>query len=523
MELLRALLGAAGSRLSSSRESASESLFGAARFLAQVLEPLPPGFPPGPCGDSGLELAADPLTFLERSQRQHGGMVGLRLAGARCVLVSDATVAAQVLVEDAASFTKKGTAFFPGSQLVGQGLLVSDGALWQRQRRLAAPAFRAAAVAAYATAMGTAAVSLTAPGGAWWSVESTAAHCRDVYPDFNDLTLQIVARALFGADVRGAAAREVNSAIAEAFGFFARRAAQPPLPEWLPTRDNVRFGAAVARLDAAVFGLIAQRRRAHASLPSAPEPNDLLDRLLLSVDDAGAGMTDNALRDELMTLLVAGQETSAILLTWCCAMLAQHPAAAARVAAEADEVLGPDDAPDASHFSKLHEATAVVLETMRLLPPAYLVGRCAARDLQLGSHSVPAGTTLLVSPYLLHRCPALWPDAASFTPQRWLDEAGEAHAVDAMKGMGVHGAYIPFGAGPRNCVGAGFAMMEAVLVLSALCRAVTLRVPTGEQPPQTAALITLRPQAARLQITPREAGGSEKAAQNASDAVSVAR
>ncbi len=522
LALVSALLGAAGVRATSARDGALDWLQSSARFLAQLLEPFPPGFPPGPAGDAALELASGPLAFIERAARQHGGAVGLRLAGARAVLVSDAALAASVLIEDADSYTKRGTAFFPGSALVGEGLLVSDGDVWRRQRRLSAPAFRASAVATYAAAMGQAAVAMTSPGGAW--AISPAPTVRDVYPDFNEVTLRIVAQALFGADVRGAAAEEINSAIAEAFGFFARRAAQPPLPEWLPTLDNVRFGAAVTRLDAAVFRLITTRRRAHVSQGGpAREPADLLDRLLLSHDESGAGMSDAALRDELMTLLVAGQETSAILLTWACTFLAQHPEAAERVAEEATAVLGATRAPDAADYPRLHQTTAVIWETMRLLPPAYLVGRCAARDMSLGPHRIPKGTTILVSPYLLHRSPQHWPDAERFSPQRWLDEAGQAHAAEAMKGMGAHDAYIPFGAGPRNCIGAGFALMEAVLVLASLCRAVKLAVPPGEQPPQTAALITLRPAAARLQITPRAAVGHESLSEAAEPTLVSAR
>lgn len=225
---------------------------------------------------------------------------------------------------------------------------------------------------------------------------------RNVYADFNSLTLGIVADALFGADVRGRRAREINGAIAEAFEFFGKRSSAGMIvPEWVPTPDNLRYNAAVARLDKAVYSLIAERRAATAAgdgegggggyyagdgprgagtgtgrTGASGGGPDLLDRLLDAKDDGdggdGGGMDDRSLRDELMTLMVAGQETSAILLSWACALLAQHPECAAKCAAEASEVLGPDPKrhlPTAADYSKMPYIEAVVLETMRLLPP----------------------------------------------------------------------------------------------------------------------------------------------------------
>ena len=327
---------------------------------------------------------------------------GLRLAGERVVLVADPDVADDVMIRRAHLFVKEGTAFFPGSSLAGEGLLVSDGDVWARQRRLSNPAFRRAAVDTYADAMANAgAALLTGP----WGKRGT----RDVYADFNNLTLGIVADALFGADVRGRRAREINGAIAEAFEFFGKRSSTGMvIPEWVPIPDNLRYNAAVTRLDKAVYSLIAERRGARVRAATAAAANnngekeeeevgdevgegmgtvtgkmgtlggapDLLDRLLDAKDDGeggdGGGMDDRSLRDELMTLMVAGQETSAILLSWCCALLAQHPSCAEKCAAEAAEVLGPDPKrhlPNAEDYSKMPYIEAVVLETMRLLPP----------------------------------------------------------------------------------------------------------------------------------------------------------
>lgn len=597
-----------------------------ARLVSRSLEPLPPGFPPGPSGDSAVALGADPLAFIVEASRTHGDVVGLKLAGEYVVLVGDPAVARDVLVDRSALFVKEGTAFFPGSSLAGEGLLVSDGDAWARQRRLSNPAFRAAAVETYADAMSDAAARLLR--GRW-----RGRGVRDAYEDFNDLTLEIVADALFGADVRGADAREVNDAIKEAFEFFAKRSENGFIvPEWVPTPDNARYAGAVARLDEAVYAIIDGRRRARrrdeerrgaettnanagggeddaatktikegsvasrldARNPFGRAPRvewdpagkgwvsaggetrgetrggeeeggggekrrdfDLLDRLLdaRDLDGDGGGMSDESLRDELMTLMVAGQETSAILLSWCVSLLAAHPEAARRCAEEANAAAGGASRNlSAKDFKNLPYLEAVVLETMRLYPPAYMVGRCCSEDVVLdGRHELPKGTTVLVSPYLLHRDARLWDEPDAFAPERWLAPGGEPKAKArarnapgggggvpgaegaelggaegaggegaeakareeaaneaapmarrALSGMGPGGAYAPFGAGPRNCIGTGFAMMEAVLVLAAVTRGTTLKLKPGAEIAKPRALITLRPDRVEIDVETRD-------------------
>ena len=503
-----------------------------AKQLQRAAAPPPAGFPPGPPDDVAVALGADPLAFIVDTQRRHGDVVGLSLAGERVVLVSDPKVAADVMIHRAGLFVKEGTAFFPGSSLAGEGLLVSDGESWARQRRLSNPAFRAAAVDAYATAMARAGAELLRRE---WSARSV----RDCYEDFNDLTLRIVAEALFGADVRGARAREINGAIKEAFEFFGRRSAAGMIvPEWVPIPDNFAYNAAVTRLDKAVYSLIAERRqkRVDGSPESSDDP-DLLDRLLDARDDGeggdGGGMDDVSLRDELMTLMVAGQETSAILLSWCCVNIASNPRCAAKLSEEATAVIGPDplnDLPNASHYSRLKYAEAVVLETMRMQPPAYMVGRCCAEDVFIagGKYALPKGTTVLIAPYLLHNDARYWDAPGEFRPERWLEPGGVPKvdaatvvergagsggggggdadapmAKGALKGMGPGGVYVPFGAGPRVCIGTGFAMMESALLLAMVARAVDVRLRPGADPPRPRALITLRPENVRLDVVPK--------------------
>ena len=469
------------------------------------------GFPAGPREDVALELGYDPLMFLEDASATYGDAVGLRLANARVVLVSSPSLAKAVLCDTDGGFQKDGTAFFPGSSLAGNGLLVSDGATWARQRRLSNPAFRKAAVETYARCMVDVGAKVITRD---WSRRGV----RDVYADFNDATLEIVARALFGADVEGARAAKINRAIKDSFEFFGRRAATGMIiPEWAPTFDNVRYNEAVKRLDEEVYGIIAKRRQATAR-GEENENLDLLDRLLRAKDEGdgdmdvgdGAGMTDKALRDELMTLMVAGQETSAILLSWACALVAEHPSVGDRIAGEVREVLktkGDGATLDAGDFSKLPYTEACVLETLRIRPPAYMVGRCAAKDVELRPGvRVTKGTTVLVAPYLIQRDPTYWNDPVAFKPERWLvpsPYSDGALARDALKNLGPNDAYFPFGGGSRVCIGTGFAMLESVLLLGMVCSACEMRLPPNSGPPKPKALITLRPERIELEIRPR--------------------
>jgi cytochrome P450 len=306
--------------------------------------------------------------------------------------VTNPVVAKDVMIDRPQLFQKEGTAFFPNSSLAGNGLLVSDGDVWRRQRRLSNPAFRAAAVASYAHAMTEATSRLL--DDRW-----TDGVQRDVYADFNDLSLTIVTEALFGTGIEDESdQREIREAIAEAFDFFGRRASGGiAVPEWVPTPENLRFMAAVRRLDELVYALIA-RRRAHQAAQAAKgavieegehmaegsetvaadiERYGLLDWLLAARDDDdggdGGGMSDTALRDEMNTLIIAGAETTAISLSFTCALLAQHPALAERVGREAEEVMGSRRRPVASDYAALPLTQAVVLEVLRLLPPAYMV------------------------------------------------------------------------------------------------------------------------------------------------------
>jgi cytochrome P450 len=252
----------------------------------------------------------------------------------------------------------------------------------------------------------------------------------------------------------------------------------------------------VRRLDALIYTIIADRRAQQQS-PSGPKRGGLLEKLMAARDDGeegdGEGMSDQYLRDEMNTLIIAGAETTAISLAWVTSTLAQYPDIARQVAEESQRVLGPNRLPTAADYAQLKYTQAVVLEVLRIRPPAYMVGRCCADDVELAGYTLQAGTTILISPYVIHRDPAYWVQPDTFCPERFLTEDGEV-VPGALSGMGPNGAYVPFGGGPRVCIGTGFAMMELVIVTAILLREYELAIPLGEEPTKPQALITLRPE-----------------------------
>ena len=543
LELAELLFGAASTSFALTVNAITSGL----DFVQKVTSTEKPSskYPPGPDFDSAFEMGQNPLKFIEKVKSRYGPVAGLRLAGKNVVLVSKPSVAKQVLIDDEASFTKKGTAFFPSSRLAGDGLLVTDGDVWRSQRRLSNPAFRKAAVETYAKAMNE---CIEETIRTRWRTNGE----RDIYEDFNEVTLQVVCRTLFGEDAVGTKGKEIVDSIRVAFEYFAKRSSgiEMILPEWFPLPSNISFNDAVDRLDNAVYAII-DKRLAEMEEPCfiacATQEMDLLDRLLSASlddlvedeedrvlkgamasssndDDDDDAVTNNnrkkmsrkQLRDEVMTLIVAGQETSAIVLSWAVAFVAKDESFGERIAKEAtearilaskrlkkiplekeqeectiaEEVIDDDDnckEPDSETIIAQTELTfesikdlpfteAIILETMRLKPPAYIVGRSnSISDVHLdenNKYDIPRGSTILVSPYLAHRDGQYWSKPNEFDPNRWLaldPETNQPYARTALRGMGYKNTYFPFGAGPRACVGAQFAMLEAIILLACSC------------------------------------------------------
>ena len=416
-----------------------------------------------------LRLQRDPLAFLDRVRREHGDVALFRIGPQPIALLSAPDDIRDVLVTSQRNFTK-GRGLERARLLLGEGLLTSEGEFHLRQRRLVQPAFHRQRVLGYGDTM----VEVAARTRDRWRDGET----RDVHEAMMALTLAVVARTLFGANVDRETER-IGAALDVAMKAF--RIANLPfseLIEKLPIPTVRRFRRARAELDAIVYGIVAERRR------SGEDRGDLLSMLLLAQDELGdgGGMTDEQLRDECMTLFLAGHETTANLLAWTFHLLGAHPEAERRVHEEVD-ALG-DRLPSPADFGALPWIRAVLAESLRLFPPAWILGRRAKEPFDVRGYEIPARTIVLMSQWLVHRDERWWPDAGRFLPERWLDADENARRPKF--------AYFPFGAGTRVCVGEQFAWMEGALVLAAIAQRWKLRPAPGVRvAPEP--LITLRP------------------------------
>jgi cytochrome P450 len=391
----------------------------------------------------------DPIVLFERAAALGGDLAALRFGPYAYLVAFGPDEVRHVLVENARAYQKSPS--YRGLRMIlGNGLITSEGEFWKRQRKLAQPAFHRERLASLADAM----VADTADMLAGWRRDGDGAF--DAHDAMMHLTLRIVGHALFSTDVQGDA-----GAVGAAFAVAIERANEEAvslvhLPTWLPLPGNARFHRAMKTLDALVHRIIAERR----AMPAERHPRDLLAMLMSARDDEGAGMSDAQLRDEVMSIVGAGHETTANALAWTFHALGDHPDVAARVAAEAQAAFG-DRAPRMGDCAALGYTRRVIEESMRLYPPVWGLERAAVEDDVVGGVRVPKGTLVGVIPWCIHRDPRWWPDPQRFDPDRFLPEAVEARP---------RYAYLPFGAGPRVCIGNGFAMMEAQLALAMIAR-----------------------------------------------------
>ncbi len=416
-----------------------------------------------------LGLRRNLLEYLQRVAEACGEVGYFKAGPMRIYLLNNPEHIKDVLVTHHKNFVKS-RGLQLAKRILGEGLLTSEGEFHLRQRRLVQPAFHRQRLEGYGEVMCAQARRMC---------EGWHDHAEvDVAEEMMRLTLAIVGKTLFGANVEEEA-DEIGQALTAAMGLFSRLT--NPLAEILeklPLPSNIRFFRAKHRLDATIYRIIAERRT------SGEDRGDLLSMLLMAQDEEGDGgrMTDLQVRDEAMTLFLAGHETTAIALTWTWYLLAQHPEIEAKLYAELQDVLA-QRPPAVEDFPRLIYTRMVLAESMRLFPPAYVFGRMAVDDYQIGPYYAPAGATLLVSPYILHRMARFYSEPLRFMPERWTAEAeSERHKF----------AYIPFGGGPRICIGEGFAWMEGVLVLAALAQHWKLRL-VPNHPIELQPLITLRP------------------------------
>ncbi|WP_018638340.1 cytochrome P450 [Parafrankia elaeagni] len=442
---------------------------------------------PGPTGGplvAARRLRGEPLSQLTALTRQYGPLVRLVRRPVSMFLVSDPEAVADALVTHQRCYGKGAVLRGPGSRqrvvqplrlMLGDGLLTSSGQAHLRQRRLLQPLFHRERIAGYCEQFAT----LAAATAATWQDGQRL----DIHTEMTELTLAIVARTLFDVDLDDQVVDVVRAALAEAMaGPAVRQAGLPGLGELarLPLPAVRRRRATREALDRTVYELIAARRA------TGEVGTDLLSLLLAARDaDTGEPMSDTQIRDEAVTLLLAGHETTANALTWTFHLLGEAPEVAAKLHAELDGVLG-DRLPTFADLSRLTYTDAVLQEAMRLYPPVWAMVRHLVEDRVVAGYQLPAGSTLLFSQWVIHRDECWWPEPERFDPARWLEPAGGAASSRPRF------AYFPFGAGTRQCIGNTFAVAEGVLALATIARDWTL-TPAADVPVQLEPSVTLRP------------------------------
>ena len=445
--------------------------------------------PPGPKGlpfiGSMLGYARDPLNFTLNGARRYGDIMYYTVGSYKIYLLNHPDHVKDVLVTHSRHFIKgAGTEYL--RHILGEGLLTSEGEFHLRQRRLAQPAFHRHRIAAYGEVMSRYAARLRDS----WQEGATI----DVARHMMSLTLAVVGKTLFDSNLTSdrRAIAEGLTAFMDWWWLFVLPFAD--LIHRLPLRVNRRYKETARKLDEIVYRLIAEHRA------GGKDRGDLLSMLLLAQDTEGDGgrMTDKQLRDEAITIIMAGHETTAQALAWTWYMLSQHPDVEARLHEEIDGVLG-GRLPTVDDLPNLRYTEMVLAETMRLYPPAWGLGRRVIEDYQLGGYKVPVGSTVVVIPYVMHRDSRYYPDPERFDPMRWTPEERAKRPKFA---------YFPFGGGNRMCIGEQFAWMESVLVLATVAQKWRLRL-VPNQKVEAQPLVTLRPKhGIKMTVERRDTGTS---------------
>ena len=438
-------------------------------------------FPPGPyTGLKGWSLRAleqSPLEMFTELAR-YGDVVGIRVVNFRNVFINHPDLIEEVLVGHPRRYFK-GRVLRANRHVFGEGLLTSEGDFWLRQRRLVQPAFHRPRIAAYAETMVEYAQRLME---SWRAGEE-----RDVHQEMMKLTLQIVAKTLFNADVTRDAS-DVGKSLELLLELGADFRRTLFVPHWVPTLTNLRIKREIAFIENILYRIINERRA------SGRDTGDLLSMLLHVQDEDGSRMTDKQLRDETITLFLAGHETTASSLSWTWWLLAQNPRVEAKLHAELDEALG-GRAPSMDDLGRLPYTASVITESMRLYPPAWGLARVVVEDHELGGYPLRKGMGVAMAQWVVHRDTRWYDTPEEFRPERW--EGDFAKRIPRF-------AYFPFGGGPRQCIGNNFALMEATLILATVAQKYRLRL-VPDHPVVPLASITLRPRyGVRVMLESRE-------------------
>lgn len=446
-------------------------------------EPSPPD-PPGPRGvrvmARGLaQYGRDPIAFFSGLARDYGDVVYVPGFGMRMYLLSHPDDIAQVLVRDSRKYIKD-RLMRRGRPVFGNGLLLNEGDSWKQQRRLINPSFHRQCLDRYAAQM----IDCTERAIAPWR----AGEVRSIDAEMMRLTLDVAVRTLFSGDV-GDEAERIGRAFEDIGRFFDSVLGRVLGMSWVPTPTNLRYHRALADLNRIVAALVRERRK------KGGEPGNLLSMLLSAQGEDGKGMSDTQVRDEVMTLFLAGHETTALTLVFTLYLLAKHPVIEQTLVSELGAVLG-RRAPTFGDLPQLVYTEQVIRESLRLYPPAYAIAREPLEDTVIGGYRVPRGSTVMMWPWIVHRDPRFYDAPDELRPERWTPAFERALPNEA---------FFPFGAGQRHCIGAQFAMMESKLVVATILQRFRLEL-VSDEPLRFLLSITARPsRPVRMRLAPRDA------------------
>jgi cytochrome P450 len=429
---------------------------------------------PGPQGHPILghlrPYRQDLMNFERSLTKDFGDIAHIRFANRHAYFISNPDDVRKVLVEEADKYYKAPIYRLLLSRFLGNGLLTSEGDFWKRQRKLSQPAFHTKRIQAYAETM----VDYTQRMLDSWE----EGQVRNVNQDMMHLTLNIVLKTLFNTEIGAEAAQlgEALTTVLEATNAGVRSLFQM-LPEWVPLPRNIKNKRGVRQMDAIIMRIVHERHK------SDVDNGDLLSMLLLAQDEDGNHMTDKQLRDEAVTIVLAGHETTANALTWSWWLLSQHPEVEAKLHEEVDRVLG-NRTPRLEDLRQLEYTDMVFKEAMRLYPPLPSIGRQSIVPVELAGYSLPTGSIVLISPHALHRDARWWNQPEAFIPERFSKE--NETSIPRY-------AYLPFGGGPRVCIGNSFAQMESVLLVATIAQRFQMRPSPADQVAIPEPTLTLRP------------------------------